>query len=281
MGEEARGPCVPFTGRTALVATMHGKEAALGPPLEALGFRLKTAETFDTDRFGTFSGEVKRAGDMLEAARAKAQAAFSRSDKQADWIVASEGAFGPSRAVPFLAEARELLLAWRPADGLEVVEQRISFETNFAAEDVPPGADPSDFLGRIGFPEHAVIVRAGEAILAKGVAGRAELDALITGRAVRLETDMRAHLNPTRMAEIARVAENLARRLASPCPACAAPGFGLARVERGLPCAACGTPTERVRLEIHACPACGHEAAHPRADGRTEAEPGDCPACNP
>lgn len=271
----------PFDGRTALIATMHGKAAALSPPLERLGFRMETAIGLDTDRFGTFTGETPRAGDMLEAARAKARAAFEASDRTADWVLASEGAFGPSRAVPFLIDARELILAWRPADGLEVVESRTSFDTNFAAEELALDADPSAFLDRIGFPEHAVIVRAGGGIVAKGVTERADLDALIAGRAVRLETDMRAHLNPTRMGEIARAAEALAKRLASPCPACAAPGFGLARVERGLPCAACTTPTDLVRAEIHACPACGHEAARPRADGRAEAEPGECPACNP
>lgn len=271
----------PFNGRTALIATMHGKEAALRPPLEALGFTVDVAAGVDTDRFGTFSGEVERAGDMLEAARAKAQAAFSLTAGAADWVVASEGAFGPSPAAPFLAEARELIFAWRPADGLEVVEHRVSFETNFAAEDLAAGGDPSAFLARAGFPGHAVIVRAGDAVIAKGVTDAAELDAAVAGRAVRLETDMRAHLNPTRMGEIARAGEALARRLASACPVCRSPGFGLARVERGLPCAACGTPTALVRAEIHACPACRHEAARPRADARREADPGECPACNP
>jgi predicted RNA-binding Zn-ribbon protein involved in translation (DUF1610 family) len=260
---------------------MHGKEAALRPPMEALGFKVHVAAGLDTDRFGTFSGEVERAGDMLEAARAKARAAFTLTGGAADWVVASEGAFGSSRAVPFLTDARELLLAWRPSDDLEVVETRVSFETNFAADDLPEGGDPSAFLERIGFPEHAVIVRAGEAVLAKAVTERAALDALIARQAVRLETDMRAHLNPTRMGEIAKAGEALARRLASPCPACAAPGFGLSRVERGLPCAACGTPTDLVRAEVHACPACGHEADRPRSDGRAEAEPGECPVCNP
>lgn len=272
----------PFTGQSALIATMHGKEAALRPPLEALGFTIEVADGLDTDRFGTFTGDTPRAGDMLEAARAKARSALLQSDRRAGWVFASEGAFGPSAAVPVLAEARELIFALRPSDGLEVVETRVSFETNFAAIDLEPGADPSDFLARIGFPQHAVILRGEDgAILAKGVADRDALDAHIVGRAVRLETDMRAHLNPTRMGEIARAGEALARRLASPCPACAAPGFGLARVERGLPCGACGTPTELVRLEIHACPACGQEADRPRADGRKEAEPGECPACNP
>jgi hypothetical protein len=277
-----QSPYAPFAGQVALIATLHGKARALTPALEALGFEVRVADGLDTDRFGTFTGEVERAGTMLDAARAKAQAALALS-AQADWVFASEGAFGPSAVVPMLAEAKELILAWRPADGLEVTVLRTSFETNFAHLDDPAAETLDGFLGRAGFPDHAVIVKAGRAVLAKGVQDRAALDHLLAEAAgpVRLETDMRAHLNPTRMGEIAKAAQDLAQRLATPCPACTAPGFGLARVERGLPCSACGTATEKVIAEIHACPACGHEAREARADGLAAADPGECPACNP
>ncbi|MFP4519641.1 MAG: hypothetical protein ACLFQ5_09305, partial [Oceanicaulis sp.] len=78
----------PFAGRTALIATMHGKVAALAPPLEALGFTVEAATGLDTDRFGTFSGEIERTGNMLEAARAKARAAFAHAGGRADWVIA-------------------------------------------------------------------------------------------------------------------------------------------------------------------------------------------------
>jgi Kef-type K+ transport system membrane component KefB len=42
---------------------------------------------------------------------------------------------------------------------------------------------------------------------------------------VWLEADMRAHRNPTRMRSIRRVGVALARRLATPCPSCMAPGW--------------------------------------------------------
>jgi len=277
-----QGPSAPFAGQVALIATMHGKAAALAPALEALGFEVRVAPGLDTDRFGTFTGEVERTGTMLDAAREKVQAALAVAG-EADWVFASEGAFGPSAAVPMLAEAKELILAWRPGDDLEVSALSASFDTNFAHLDDPALQALDAFLERVGFPDHAVIVKAGGAVLAKGVQDRAALERLIGGAEgpVRIETDMRAHLNPTRMGEIAKAAQDLAQRLATPCPACAAPGFGLARVERGLPCSACGTPTERVLAEIHVCPACGHEARKPRADGLEAADPGECPACNP
>lgn len=272
----------PFAGRTALIATLHGKERALAPALEPLGFKVRVVEGLDTDRFGTFTGEVERTGSMLDAARDKARAAFALSP-EADWIVASEGAFGPSAAIPMLAEAKELLLAWRPKDDLEVTALRASFETNFAHVDEPEAPALDAFLKRAGFPDHAVIVKAGGEVLAKGVSDRATLDRLIADAPapVRIETDMRAHRNPTRMGEIAKAADELAKRLAAACPACAKPGFGLSRVKRGLPCSACGTPTDRVIEEVHACAACRHEAHKACADGLAAADPGECPACNP
>jgi ubiquinone/menaquinone biosynthesis C-methylase UbiE len=41
-----------------------------------------------------------------------------------------------------------------------------------------------------------------------------------------VETDMRAHLNPTRMAAIRALAFRLVRRIARACPACARPRLG-------------------------------------------------------
>lgn len=288
----------PFAGQRALVASAHGKAHALAPALEPLGFVLATAEGFDTDPFGSFTGEIPRAGGMRDAAGAKIQAALAGlgSSPPPDWAFASEGAFGPHPVLPFLAGYTELVLARRVADGLEIVETRSGFDTNFASLDLPPGGDPAGFLDRIGFPDHAVIVRALAApsedgasgagagpVLARGVADRVALDRLLAAASgpVRIETDMRAMNNPTRMAEIARASLGLARRLAKNCPACASPGWGVEWVEPGLPCGSCGTPTGLARAKIWSCPACRYAATCPRSDARVVADPGDCPACNP
>ncbi|XBQ16944.1 MAG: DUF6671 family protein [Oceanicaulis sp.] len=278
MGEPAY---TPFAGQVALIATMHGKQAALGPPLARLGFEVRTAEGLDTDAFGAFSGETERARTMLDAARAKARAAFAVS-RDADWVFASEGAFGPHPALPVLPGYRELICALRPSDGLEVVETATGFETNFAHIDADSATDLDTFLGRIGFPDHAVIIKAGARVLAKAVTARTELDALIARHgAVRIETDMRAHLNPTRMAEIAKLADRLAGRLAATCPACSAPGWGRTGAEPGLRCEACGSPTALIAEEIWSCSACDHTERRERSDGLAAADPGDCPVCNP
>ena len=57
-----------FNGRRGILATMHQKEAAISPILKKeLGLEMVLPDQFDTDIFGTFTGEVKRMGDQLEA----------------------------------------------------------------------------------------------------------------------------------------------------------------------------------------------------------------------
>lgn len=55
----------------------------------------------------------------------------------------------------------------------------------------------------------------------------------VDGR-VLLETDMRAHCNPTRMAAIRQLSFLLVRRLSSLCPSCGAPGWAVVDSEPGL-----------------------------------------------
>jgi hypothetical protein len=67
----------PLRGRTIAIATMHGKEAVLAPPLrQRLDIECVLARGLDTDAYGTFVGEVARRGTALDAARAKARAAM-------------------------------------------------------------------------------------------------------------------------------------------------------------------------------------------------------------
>jgi hypothetical protein len=96
-----------------------------------------------------------------------------------------------------------------------------------------------------------------------------------------VETDMRAHMNPTRMAALGRLAEQLAGRLRCVCPDCAAPGFGLVDTENGLPCEWCGGPSVMVRHQIFGCANCDYRERRPRPDGLLHADPGKCMTCNP
>ena len=270
-----------YEGCTAALATQHGKEQAIAPPLAAAtGLSIRVPSGIDTDALGTFTGEVQRTGSVHDTLRMKARLGMRATGLPLG--IASEGSFGPHPFMPFLAMGRESMIFIDDARGIEVIEEAFSENTNFAALDIVPGADVEGFLARIGFPSHAVVLRDGDRI-AKGIASSADLDGLLksTGTKARLETDMRAHLNPTRMAEIGKLAAKLASRIATPCPACGAPGYGTLRSETGLPCEACGMPTALVKNLVAGCALCRNENHTPRPDGRSTASPAECPECNP
>lgn len=270
-----------YRGRRVVLATRHGKEMAISPPfVAALGVELVVPEDLDTDRLGTFTGDVARTGTMRETALTKARMGTEASGLAV--AIASEGSFGPHLPIPFLPAGHELLVFIDEERGLQIFEEQISERTNFQMLDVTRGGpDLEAFLASVGFPDHALVVRAGERLV-KGVTSRAHLEHLLeAGGPVRIETDMRAHMNPTRMAEIAWLAERLARRIATPCPACGAPGFGVTLTQRGLACTDCDAPTSLVSHVVETCAVCPHEQRKPRPDGRLFATPAECPECNP
>ncbi|MCS6986028.1 MAG: hypothetical protein NZM40_01045 [Sphingomonadaceae bacterium] len=268
---------------------MHAKERAIAPALARIGIEVVVPCGFDTDRFGTFTGDIPRAGTMVEAARAKAREAARALKLPVG--VASEGAYGPHPAIPWVPLGRELLLWHEVETGRDVVEMTVDEEPAWASAEVSHAIEVEALLQSVGFPATAVVVAPADAParpVAKGVTDRACLaDAIAAavgrssvGRAL-VAADMRAHLNPRRMQVIARLAADFARRLATPCPACSAPGFGMVEALAGLPCAACGTPTALMRAARHACTACGHSEERPRAEGPRAADPAHCPLCNP
>lgn len=288
--DTANGAALP---RRIALGTMHGKETALVPAFARLGVDLVVAPGVDTDRFGSFDGMTPRAGTMEEAARAKARAAMAATGLTSG--LASEGAYGPHPAIPWLAAGIEILLWRNDATGQEVVERLIDDSPAYDRVEVAADADLAAFLGRAGFPETALVVAPAvppgapaAPPTAKGLRDRAALDQALAaarrsgdqGRAV-VQTDMRAHMNPRRMQTIARLGARLADRLACRCASCGAPGWGRIGTEPGLPCADCGGPSLLVARELHGCTACGATRSQPRADGLTTADPGQCPFCNP
>ncbi|MFE1248690.1 DUF6671 family protein [Streptomyces sp. NPDC058766] len=285
----------PYHGVKAAMATRHGKEQVVAPALAtAVGIDLVLAKDVDTDQLGTFTGEIpRRLGTPVETAVRKAELALESTGLTC--AVASEGSFGPHPMAPWLACGQEHLVFLDTERALRVTEQKTT-ETNFAHH-TTSGLDQTTeaFLDSIGFGPHAVIVRPHTPAddtptqpLYKGIQDRTRLRQTITecaaasacGRA-RLETDMRAHVNPTRMHQIGLLAGTLAARLATLCPACAAPGYGIVGRERGLPCKLCGTPTDWHRVVLYGCVLCPQHSTHPRADGLTHTDPAHCPSCNP
>ena len=279
----------PYAGRRICLTTLHGKERALARPF-ALGLAASLElSACDTNTLGTFSGEVERAGDALSTCRRKAMLGLEATGLRQG--LASEGSFGPHPALPLLPVGQELLVFVDLDRQLTVVEQRLEWRTNYGQILLEPGEDPTPWLRRVGFPAHGVLAR--PATVDGGpwqkdlLDSAALLDALASCRLrdpqgrVWLETDMRAHRNPTRMRSIRRLGVALVRRLATPCPACAAPGWGLVDTEAGLPCGWCGAATTLTAIEVWGCQGCGHRQHRPRRDGLMQADPGQCPRCNP
>ena len=280
-----------YSNETFAIATMHAKERAVARPFSRLlGAAVTVAPGIDTDAFGTFTGEIVRRGTMLDAARAKALAAVEATGLKLG--LGSEGSFGPHPSVPFIAAGTEVLLCLDRKRGLEIHEMLVTDRTNYQSVACRPGEDIGNFLAGVSFPSQAVVVTSRAPVAApkivKGIISAAKLAETIKlaacasrdGHAL-VVTDMRAHLNPMRMLAIRGVANRLARRLATPCPACAAPGFGAVDVVRGLPCGWCGEPTRLVIAESLRCAKCEFESQRAVRGAGEAADPGQCQYCNP
>ena len=237
----------PYAGLRAVLATMHGKEAAIVPAFnEQLELTVEIPSAIDTDTLGTFTGEIARAGTIREAAIAKARLGMAATGLPIG--IASEGSYGPHPHVPFIPGGVEFMVLVDDERGIVVTEHLIDDAPVYKHAVAAKIGDLRAFLDHIRFPEHAVIVRPHEpddddVLIYKGLRTDEALESALATTAPRsrdgralVQTDMRAHMNPTRMASIARLARAFCDRLATPCPACDAPGYGQIGVETGLPC---------------------------------------------
>ena len=177
--------------------------------------------------------------------------------------------------------------------GLVIREQLVDEAPMFDHMIVNDHAAINSFLSRIGFPDHAVIVRPHQPdddkpLIFKGIRAKGELEKAVSSAATLskderalIRTDMRAHMNPCRMAALNRLAQKLCARLTSLCPHCGSPGFGMVEIAQGLPCSWCGGPSLMALHHVFGCTACNYRERRPREDGRTKADPGSCSQCNP
>lgn len=276
-----------YAGQTILLASKHKKEQAIAPPFkQILQCELWVPNDFDTDQFGTFTGEIVRTGNQYEALILKAKKAAEMYGYK--HVIASEGSFVPHPSLYFVPAAVEMLVFLDVEADLTIVESLVSQETNYAHCDLDQFKLPDEFLKSVGFPEHALIGRqidTGE-IIAKAIQTEEQLRQAITvglrkGGKVRLETDMRAHLNPTRMKILGNLAKKLVQRIETQCPGCATAGFGKITYEGNLCCEACNTPTELYQHKILNCLKCDFQRRVGREDGLLQASQQYCPYCNP
>ncbi len=286
----------PYADLSVYFGTKHEKERAVAPILAELGIKCEVV-ILDTDKFGTFSGEVERVGSIRETLRKKIAAVYI-ANPQARLALASEGSFGPHPLIGFMQSDHEALLLTDRKLGIEIYAEEISTDTNLAEIEFSPGDELQsllqNFLDQVRFPSHAVIVRPkgnekwNEKIVFKGLQNFHNVNqAIIDGFRVSpvakviLSTDMRANFNPARMLVIEMAAKKLAEKLNSFCPSCQVPGFAIAKSVPGLPCEECGAPSAVAKEVVWECVKCAHHETRPRPDGKTVVNPGECQFCNP
>ena len=275
-----------FSGRDLVLATKHGKEQVIRPLVdERLGARSRIQKELDTDLLGTFTGEVERSYDPLTTVRLKCEMALDLSG--ADLAIATEGSFGPHPQFGIIPLHEEIVFLLDRKNHLEVFHVERTSDTNFLREEVHSSTDLLELAQRAGFPDHALILRDVDnvQIIHKAIQDPSLLmktfEDLHQGhRPVSVETDMRAHLNPTRMKVIEKATIGLIERLNHTCPNCASPGFGMEKRIPGLPCSQCGLPTRSPKGETLQCPKCGHQEDIFYEKTQFE-DPMNCDYCNP
>lgn len=281
-----------FANRVGVLATMHRKENAIAPILEReLGIKLVVPPDFDTDRFGTFTREVKRQGTQIEAARFKAESALAVTGETLGF--ASEGTFGPHPAVPYISCNREIVILLDKENDIEIIGEAFSLETNHNHQVVHSIEEAYKFAEKVGFPEHGLVVMFDDSPqdnnkIFKGITREDELVEAVRfvlkhslHRKAHIETDMRALYNPTRMKNIEKATLDLVKKLNCFCPQCSWPGFTLIQRKKGLPCAVCQLPSQLTLATIHQCKKCGFSQEILFPDGIEAADPSQCLYCNP
>lgn len=277
-----------FENRIAIIVTKHGKEEVIKPLLEnALSVKCYVSNDFNTDVFGTFSGEINRNDDSLTTLRKKCLAAMDYY--KVDLAIASEGSFGPHPTAFFAPADDELVILIDKKNNLEIIGRHLSLETNFAAKEISDSSSFKDFLNQIQFPSHKVILKNTEKNwkkIHKGAQNEEEVYAifqemLFKYASVYVETDMRAMYNPTRMMVIKQAVENLIQKVGLCCPICQTPGFSAARSVAGLPCQSCNSPTKSILYNVLQCQKCNHQENKYFPRNLKYEDPTFCDNCNP
>jgi hypothetical protein len=277
-----------FADRKLVIATMHGKELVLAPLLtEALGVEIVLPDSFNTDVFGTFTGEVERTLSPIDAAFIKCKTAMEQTG--CDLAVANEGSFGPHPFIGLVSSDEELVVLVDAKHQLQIAAKELSTETNFDGKKCNSFGQVKSFAEQVHFPTHGLIIRKEKDSASPIIKGITDWDALEKETAVFIqsygqvfiETDMRAMYNPTRMKVIEAAGNKLITKIFSSCPQCNAPGYDVVDYVSGLPCSICDTPTRSTLAHLYKCGNCSFKEKKMFPYGKETEDPMYCDVCNP
>jgi hypothetical protein len=275
-----------YQNQDIYLASKHQKEQAIAPVFKQALNASIVPLNYDTDQFGTFTGEIPRQHPPLTTCILKAKTCALEAN--VPLVIASEGSFGPHPHIPIIPFAREIMVFVDMTKNLIIHETLETFNTNYASLNIKHGDNIDTFLSQVKFPSHGLCLQTGEplTIIAKGITSRESLLlALNQGfqqtDELLITTDMRAMMNPSRMQTIQELASKLAARISCYCPRCDYPGYGQIGVDGYLPCAQCALPAKSYAREVFACRQCNFQESKPRRDGLIAIEPQYCNHCNP
>lgn len=277
-----------FKGREVVIATKHKKEEVIATILKnELGLICVVPEILDTDKLGTFSGEVERADDPITTLRKKCQMAIDATGIKL--AIANEGSFGAHPSIFFAHANEEFMMLMDKENNIEIIERELSLETNFNGTVISSVDELIKFASKVKFPSHGIILKKGKNNYSEIIKENSTIDKLIENyhliknpdNSAYAETDMRAMHNPTRMKMIAKVTEKLVIKIKSACPNCNTPGFGVVDFVKGLPCELCGLPTKSTLKHIYGCQKCNFKLEKEFPYNKKFEDAQFCDFCNP
>lgn len=278
-----------YEAEDVALLTQHGKEKVIAPVLKnVLGCNVIHVSGYDTDKLGTFTRDITRRKTQKKTALKKARIGMKLSGLSLG--IASEGSFGMDPLMGLYAINIETLVWVDKKQKLEVVALAKG-RTNLDHMITSQWNELETFAKKVGFPEHYLVMRTDHEkskVFQKGISDwdtlsivfRKMLDSSKKGK-IFVETDMRAHANPTRMKVIEECAHNLAKQLSSICVKCGAAGFWIINHEIGLPCSSCGRASSELLAYTYGCQRCSHKERVEYPEGKMKAYPGNCQWCNP
>ncbi len=278
----------PYAGLKASLLTQHGKESVMCPELfESNGLEVMHVTGYDTDQLGTFTRDVPRYGSQLDAARKKARIGMELSGAMLG--IASEGAFDNDPYTGMLPWNYELVLLIDDTRQIEIVGF-FSGQAQSANGLVSSWDELNALLSEVQFASHQLVIRPDDEYHPECRKGIKDMESLKEAYAwaihlskkgdVFIENDLRAHSNPTRMANILKATQDLSRKMNSVCPGCKSPGFWVTERKQGLPCSYCEAPTNLPIAQVWSCVKCNYKKEE-IIPNQMKADPSKCHFCNP